>query len=79
MENKKYYLFEKNAHGGNSYKQYTLQELKRFFEPDTSIASIETVGEFLSIHTIEDLEDYVENFVNNNDGIHYCDYYIEEV
>lgn len=60
---RKYYLFEKNAHGGLDYKQYTLQDLNNYFDTDFS--------------DIEDLKDYIENNINNCDGCHYHDYYIE--
>lgn len=73
----KYYLFERNAHGGNSYKTYTLEELKGKFEPmrneDNDMKTM-----FDSINNIDSLRQYIEKFINNRNGIHYHDYYIEE-
>ena len=79
---KKYYLLEKNVTGGNSYTHYTLEELKKYFEPkdtDGNILNEEAYTEWKSISNIEDMEYFLENHVNNEDGMHYHDYYIEEV
>ena len=79
---KKYYLLEKNVTGGNSYTCYTLEELKKYFEPkdtDGNVLDEDTYAEWESIKTIDDMKEYIENHVNNEDGMHYHDYYIEEV
>lgn len=33
MQKKRYYLLEKNEHGGHSSKLWTFEELKDYFEP----------------------------------------------
>lgn len=73
---KTYYLFEKNENGGNSYKKYTLEELKKYFEP-VEDAGDEEVEAYNSISDIDGLNDFIERFVNDVDGIHYHDYSIE--
>lgn len=75
---KKYYLFETGVAGGNTYKRYTLEELKEFFTPDPETADEDELDDFNAIETVENLIDYIENHVNNCDGVHYHDYVIEE-
>lgn len=73
---KQYYLFEKNE--DNSFKKYTFDELKSYFEPNPEIASDGEKAAYANATDLEGLKDFIENFVNNSDGVHYNDYYIEE-
>lgn len=74
--NARYYLFEEGADGGNSYKKRTFAELKNYFkDEDTDEDEKEA---WSRIKDIDDLKDFIENFVNNYKGMHCHDYYIEE-
>ena len=73
----RYYLFEKKVYGGNDYTQYTLEELKQMFKPNEEIASNEELEDWQNISTQSDLEIFLDDYVNNNGGDHYHDYYIE--
>lgn len=75
--NEEYYLFEKYASGGNSYKKYSFQELKTYFEDKEADEDEREAWE--NIEDIHDLEIFIDEYVNNNGGVHYHDYYIEEV
>lgn len=79
MEKQKYYLFEKNAHGGQNFHKWTFEELKAYFEPNTEIASENEIEAYKKILTLEDLTEFIEKFANNPDGEHIHDYYIEKV
>ena len=74
--NVKYYLFEKGADGGNSYKKRTFAELKNYFKDED--ADEDEKEAWSRIKDIDDLKDFIENYVNNNGGVHYHDYYVEE-
>ena len=76
MNGERYYLFEKNAHGGDSNKLWTFEELKNFFEPPEDFE--EERAEWEAIKAIDDLKDYIENHVNYCQGMHEHDYYIEK-
>lgn len=73
---KMYYLFEKGEE--NSYKKYSFTELMRFFAPSED-AEAEAIEEYNAIENIFDLSAYIENYVNNDCGLHIHDYFIEEV
>lgn len=73
----KYYLFEKNVHGGNNYRQYSLEELKDFFKDEEAPEDYNETWK--RIENVEDFKRFVEEYVNNYQGMHYHDYYIEEV
>ncbi len=73
---KTYYLHEKNK---NNFKKYTLDELKKFFSiKDTDESDTDYMDKLMKIKNIDEMEDFIENYVNNEGGVHYHDYYIEE-
>ena len=78
VDMKKYYLLEKGESGGNSYKKYNFKELKDYFKPDDE-ADDEELKSWDRITNIDELKEFIDDFVNNNGGMHYHDYYIEEV
>ena len=72
----RFYLFEKGVPGGYSYKSYSFEELKAYFEPNKSFVDEHLLWK--NILTLPELEEFIENHVNNNEGIHYHDYFIEK-
>ena len=71
----KYYLLEKNENH-HSYRQYTFEELKDYFKDEDDK---EIMDAWKKIQDIDDLSFFLEDYINNYGGIHYHDYYIEEV
>ena len=77
VEGKKCYLFEKNVDGGDNYRQYSFEELREFFRDEEAPKDYEEAWE--KTEDIEGLKKFIEKYVNNYQGIHYHDYYTEEV
>lgn len=74
---KVYYLFEKNAHGGNNYTKYSLDDLKAMFEPGEEFEDTMQYKAWEWINSIEDMQEYIDEYINDNGGVHYHDYIIE--
>ena len=76
MSEQKYYLFEKGEE--NNYKSYTLNELKDYFFVEENDKDDEEYNKSLNaVSSIEEMEEFIEFWVNNYRGMHYHDYYIE--
>lgn len=78
----RYFLFEKNTND-NTSETYTYEDLKSFFKPsipedEMDDYDAEMLKEWESIDNILSLEFYIEDYVNNSQGIHYHDFYIKE-
>lgn len=75
----KYLLTEKGIEINFKKDVMTIEEIFAYFEPDEELNEEYKVWkQAKEENTIESLTDYIENHVNNNDGMHYHDYKIEE-
>ena len=76
---KKYLLSEKGIEINYNKDIMTIEEIFEYFTPDEELQEdMEAWEQAHSEGTIDALKDFIENYVNNNDGMHYHDYTVEE-